>query len=167
MMFYVNPYNPSAKGFYFESIEELEVKAKTLVDDFGIPVEEFEIDFIEGTKEECALSEALGLDAANIAEFIEFIETSDEAEWPTVYFLLTNSRCETLDEARAEAEEFTVREGTLKDASAELFDELYNLPEEVRIYIDYEKFARDCEQGGDMVEFEFAGRTYTCTNANQ
>ena len=87
MKFYANPYNTSATGFYFESIEELEEKSAKLNDEFGLPVEEFEIDAIDGTREEMELAEALGINQANIAEFIEFIDTSDEYSWPTIYFI--------------------------------------------------------------------------------
>jgi hypothetical protein len=55
----------------------------------------------------------------------------------------------------------------LRDAAEELFDEcwLHSVPESIRYYIDYDKFARDCEMGGDLVEFECNNQTYTCTNA--
>ena len=43
---------------------------------------------------------------------------------------------------------------------------LHSVPESVRFYIDYDKFARDCQYIGDMSEFEYAGITYTCTNSN-
>jgi len=31
----------------------------------------------------------------------------------------------------------------------------------IKYYIDYEKFARDCQLGGNMCEFKYAGKTYT------
>ena len=39
-------------------------------------------------------------------------------------------------------------------------------PESVRFYVDYDKFARDCELSGDMTEFEYNNKTYTCTNSS-
>ena len=58
-------------------------------------------------------------------------------------------------------------EGKLLDAASELFDECYlhDIPEQLRYYVDYAKFARDCEISRDMIEFEYEGTTYTCTNA--
>jgi hypothetical protein len=73
-----------------------------------------------------------------------------------------------MDQALEKIDEPSIYEGELKDAAEELFDECYlsDIPESVRNYIDYAAFARDCELGGDMTEFEFAGTTYTCTNAS-
>ncbi|MFH1495611.1 MAG: antirestriction protein ArdA [Pseudomonadota bacterium] len=53
------------------------------------------------------------------------------------------------------------------EAASELFDDcyVYQIPENIRFYIDYEKFARDCRLGGDMDEFEFGGLIWTCTNS--
>lgn len=164
MKFYANPYNTSATGFCFETIEELEEKAAALKDEFGLPVEEFEVEAIDGTREEMELADLLGINQANIADFIDFIEDSDEDLWPTISFIL-DGRANTLDRAIAMTRDYCVVESTLLDAAVELFDDCYghSIPEELRIYIDYEKFAADLERGGDMVEFEFGGKTYTCT----
>ena len=132
-------------------------------------VEEFEVEAIDGTRDEMELAEAFGINQANIAEFIEFIDTSDEDLWPTIYFLLDENRVSSLYDAIRLASYYTVLESNLLDAARELFDECYgeSIPYLVKPYIDYESFARDCRLGGEMVEFEFAGKTYTCTNANQ
>jgi hypothetical protein len=45
---YANPYNIDANGFQFSSVEEFTQKAAALRDRFGNPVEEFEIDYLEG-----------------------------------------------------------------------------------------------------------------------
>ena len=169
MKFYANPYNASAAGFYFESIEELEEKSAALKDEFGLPVEELEVEAMDGTREEMELFEMVEVNQSNIAEFIEFIDTSDEDSWPTIYFLLDDNRVSSLDEAIRLASDYTIVEIDLLDAATELFDECYgkSIPDSVKMYIDYESFARDCRFGGDMVEFEFGGKTYTCTNASQ
>ena len=44
-------------------------------------------------------------------------------------------------------------------------ERMVDIPETVRSYIDYERFARDCEPGRDMAEFKYHGDTWTCTNA--
>lgn len=38
--------------------------------------------------------------------------------------------------------------------------------ENIQYYIDYDKFARDCQYAGDMTEFEYTGGTNTCANSN-
>ena len=56
----------------------------------------------------------------------------------------------------------------VKDAAIELFDavNLSQIPEPLQAYIDYDAFAHDLEIEGDFIEFEYAGSTFTCTNAN-
>lgn len=53
-------------------------------------------------------------------------------------------------------------------AATDLFDDCYaqQIPEGLRMYVDYEAFARDLSFGGDFVEFDYQGETFTCTNAN-
>ena len=45
--FHAQPYDISATGFYFESAEEFSAKLSKAVNDYGDPVEEFEILFID------------------------------------------------------------------------------------------------------------------------
>lgn len=168
MQFYAKPYNPDARGFFFESYSEFEEKSAALKDSFGLPVEEFRIEAMDGTSNEMRLYDAANVTQGEIKGFIEFINTSDEDEWPTLFYLMDSCGM-SLNDARLHVEDYNVVESTLMDAATKMFDEYYGytIPEELRIYIDYERFAHDCEIGGDMDEFEFGGKTYTCTNANQ
>jgi hypothetical protein len=168
MKFYANPYNIGANGFYFESNDEFLEKSEALRDDCGNAVEEFEINVIDGTQEELELVNAIGINQCNLREAIEYINTSDECEWPALFFLMDNNIVKSFEDAKDKIDEVCITESSLLDAATELFDECYGylIPDNIKYYIDYDKFARDCELGGDMVEFEFGGKTYTCTNAN-
>jgi len=172
MKFYANPYNIGVTGFYFDTFEEYETKSAALKDSFGNPVEEFEIDVIDGTAEECALAKAAKVTQGEIDEFLEFINDSDEGSWPTIFYLMDNLSME-FNQARREADNYSVVESSLKDYAYELADECYlsSLDKETRQwvsqYFDYDRFANDLRVGGDCVEFEFGGKTFTCTNANQ
>jgi len=168
MKFYANPYNIGATGFYFESNDEFLEKAESLRDNCGNVVEEFMIDVIDGRKKELELVNAIGIDQGNMAEVIEYIESSDENEWPALFFLMDNHHVQSFEDAKDKVNDVCITESRLIDAASELFDECYgySIPDNVKCYIDYEAFARDCEIGGDMTEFEFGGKTYTCTNAN-
>ena len=75
----------------------------------------------------------------------------------------------TLEQAMGKLDEPSIYDGNLLDAASVLFDECYlpSVPDNIKYYIDYEKIARDYSLGGDMCEFEYAGKTYTCTNANK
>lgn len=168
MKFYANPYNIGATGFYFESNDEFLEKAAALRDDCGNVVEEFDIEVIDGTSEECELVNAIGVDQCNIKEVVEYIETSNEAEWPALFFLMDNNIVKSFEDAKDKIDDVCITESSLLDAATELFDECYcySIQDNIKRYIDYGAFARDCEIGGDMIEFEFGGKTYTCTNAS-
>lgn len=168
MQFFANPYDTSATGFYFESFAEYEEKRDALRNSIGLPVEEFEIDVIDGTQEEVQLAAVMEINQGNLERCLEVLESSDDSEWPALFYLLDNRVVNDLDDALSKINDVCLYPGTLIDAATELFDECYahEIPESVRCYIDYESFARDCRIGGDMCEFKFGGNTFTCTNAN-
>ena len=161
---HATPYNIDATGFYFESAEDFINQMEGLTDRYGAPVEEFEIQFIDG--DDYKLFEAAGINQATINTWFEEIEPLMDYEKLGVYFLLDQGY--DLKYALGHYDDVSIQESSLEDAAAQLFDECYahDIPETLRYYIDYEKFARDVKLGGDMVEFEYNGTTYTCTNAN-
>lgn len=67
----------------------------------------------------------------------------------------------TLEQALDKVNEPSMYYGNLLDAATELFDECWlpSVPDNIKYYIDYEKFVRDCSLGGDMCEFEYAAKT--------
>ena len=161
---HAQPYSLDATGFYFESAEDFINQMEGLTDKYGAPVEEFEIQFIDG--DDYKLFEMAGINQATINTWFEEIEPLTDDEKLGVYFLLDQGY--PLDYALGFHEDTCIQESSLEDAAAQLFDECYahDIPETLRYYIDYEKFARDVRLGGDMVEFEYNGTIYTCTNAN-
>lgn len=161
---YANPYNIDATGFYFNDADEFIGKSANLTDRNGNPVEEFEIDFIDG--DDAALFDACAINQANLNTWFDDIETLDDQEKTNLYYLLSVAGY-TFSQALDKIDEPSITQSSLRDAAEVLFDEcwLHDVPESIRYYIDYDKFARDCEMGGDMVEFEYNNQTYTCTNA--
>lgn len=162
---HAQPYNIDASGFYFHDFEEYEAKSEALRDRFGNPVEEFEIQFIDGA--DAGLFEACGINQANLGTWFDDIEAMEDHEKTAIYFL-TGTLGHTLDQALSKVDEVIVFEGDAKEAAEELFEECYahTIPENLRFYFDMEKFARDLEVCGDFNEFEYEGVTYTCTNAS-
>lgn len=162
---HATPFNLDATGFYFEGLEDYQTKSESHLDSYGNLVEEFEIQFIEG--DDAALFEACGIDQSNLNIWFDDIEFLQDYEKISLYYLV---RCAgyTLSQGLDKLDEPCITESSLKDAAIELFDECYlhTIPENVRYYIDYDRFARDCELGGDLTEFEYNNRTYTCTNAS-
>jgi hypothetical protein len=161
---YANPYNIDAAGFYFNDANEFIEKSTNLTGRYGNQLEEFEIDFIDG--DDAALFNACAINQANLNTWFDDIETLDDHEKINLYYLLSVAGY-TLSQALDKLDEPSIKQSSLRDAAEELFDEcwLHEVPESIRFYIDYDKFARDCEMGGDLVEFEYNDTTYTCTNA--
>lgn len=162
---HATPYNIDAVGFYFTDIESYEKQASNHLDRFGNFVEEFSIQFIDGDDSE--LFGACSIDQSNLDVWFDEVEVLDGAEKVCLYYLVGLVGY-SLSQALEKLDEPSFYLGDLKDAAIEIFDECYlhAVPESIQSYIDYDRFARDCELGGDMCEFEYAGETYTCTNAN-
>jgi hypothetical protein len=166
--YFAQPYDISATGFYFADYAEYETKAATLRNDCGQPVEEFEIQHIDGPDGQ--LFAACGINQGNLFGWFDDVEDLDDNEKVAMFYLLDNGVVASgdIDAAMGKRDEVTIHEGTLKDAAEALFDDIYlhEIPAHLHNYIDYAAFANDCQCGGDMNEFEFGGTTYTCTNAN-
>lgn len=158
---YAQPYDISATGFYFDTAEQYAAKAAKAKNDYGNPVEEFEIQLIDGEMIDCALAQAWGLNQVN---FVRFLEVEDEwNEMQKLRFILAvgesgyafdidSDNPDNLDVDlyfvsgfRELAEQF-VEEG--------LFGEI---PENLQFYLDYDAIARDLSF--DYSETQVAGVT--------
>ena len=164
---YATPYNLDAIGFYFTDIDDYQAKISGLVDSYGNAVEEFEIQFIDGDGDDARLFEACGINQANLNTWFDDIETLEGNQKISLYYLVGVAGY-NLEQALDKLDDPCIYQGDLKDAAIELFDECWlpSVPESIQFYIDYDKFSRDCQYGGDLVEFEYTGTTYTCTNAS-
>lgn len=159
---HAQPYNPDAMGFYFESAEEFTTKAENLTDCHGSPVEEFEIQFIDGDAGDAQLFEACAINQANLDAWFDEVETLDARDKVALFYLVGFAG-NGLEQAKEKIEDVILYECRLREAAEEIFDEchLESIPDGVRCYIDYEKYARDLEQGGELTQFEFADSIYT------
>ena len=157
--FHAQPYDISKTGFYFSTMEEYETKAELS------GAEEFELQYIDG--EDCELFNACGINQSNLSQWFDEVETLDE--WQKIAIFYLTSVCGyDLEDALNKKDDASIQQDDLESCAIEFFDECYahEIPDNLRFYIDYKAFARDCEIGGDMTEFEYSGLTYTCTNAN-
>ena len=163
---HAQPYNLDAVGFYFESLGDYEARFENARDSFGFPVEEFEIQFIDGDTADAQIFGAAGINQATLSQFFDVIEDMGDYQKPALFFLLEQGY--GVDEALDKIDDVMIQEGNLEEAAEQFFDEIYlhQIPENLQSYIDYKAFARDCEYSGDFREFEFAKTTYTCTNVN-
>ena len=162
---YAQPYNPDATGFHFSDIDEYCEELEQARDCFGLPVEEFEIIYIDGDDPE--LFTICGIHQGNLELWFE-IEDLDDTQKAALFFLCTQLGYHAKD-AVAKVDEVMLTKASLHEAAAELFDEVYlpSIPEPARYYIDYQLFAKDCLCSGDLQDYNFAGQEWTCLNPNQ
>lgn len=156
---HAQPYDLSATGFYFESAEEFDAKAKTNRNDYGQRVEEYEVQFIDGDDIDCDLAKAIGINQANIAQYFDAVETWSEDQKRQViiavgeggYSFDQNTNPDDFDvdiyqiESLRELAEQFVEEGLFGDS-----------PEPLLSYLDFDAIARDL--GHDYTETEVAGQ---------
>lgn len=71
---HAQPYDTSATGFYFDSKDSFQAKAQTNRNDFGHPVEEYEIQFINGEAIDCALADAWNINQVNIGGYFDVVD---------------------------------------------------------------------------------------------
>jgi antirestriction protein len=142
---YANPYDTSAKGWYFKSVEEFEKKYER-----HLPVEEYELDWIDGPEEDRELFEALNVGPAKIEEFFELVDDLQTDEKAALYYLLRYHGSSGVDLGQLlilVRDDVRVREGTSKEYVYDLIDDLGGVDQlggnAVEMYFDYESFGRD------------------------
>ncbi len=149
-MYFAQPYNISATGFYFNDLEEYQTKAATAVDDFGQPVEEFEIQYIDGDHAE--LFNALRISQASLADWFELADNlgNDEDRYLIACHLADLGYA--VSELADRWDDYWIYRGTAADYAAEIIEDCYTLPDNIVAYIDFERLGRDMVLGGDITE---------------
>ena len=145
---HAQPYGISANGFYFETAEEYTSKADALRNDYGDPVEEFEIQFIDGENIDCDLAKAIDLNQGNFTRYFDIV--GEWEVWEKILVILAVGECGySFDDSPSPADfEIDIYEVNNMRELAEQFvdDGLFGeLPEAFQHYIDYGKIARDLE----------------------
>jgi antirestriction protein len=143
---HAQPYDLSATGFYFESAEDYEAKAKALRNDYGERVEEFEIQFIDGEEIDCDLARAIGLYQSNVGQFFEAVEAWDEHEKRSVILAVGEGGHAFTAEMQPSDFEVDIYEMSSFAELAEHFVEeglFGEVPERLQFYLDHEAIGRD------------------------
>ena len=159
---HAQPYDISAGGFYFETAKEYQTKAKTNRNDYGDPVEEYEIQFIDGEDIDCALAKAWGINQANFAAFFDAADEWDEDE--KIRYIIAVGECGYAHEQVADDPsqiDLTLYDlSTMRELAEQFVDEglFGEIPERLQSYLDYEAIARDLEM--DHSEITIAGTHY-------
>lgn len=161
---YANPYNTSANGFYFKSYEEYKAKSSVHVDPFGLAVEEYEIDYVEG--EEAQLFKSCSIDQCTLGLWFNDIEVMNKQAQAELFY-----RCEYLGQDTDEAIYELNDSGSISNCSiinyvydyVDACGILESMPENMQRYFDYEAYARDLELNGEVTEFRYDNETYTAS----
>lgn len=150
---YANPYDISAKGWYFDSLKEWEKKFKQ-----HAPVEEYEIDFIDGSDEAQELFEAMKVTQGDIEEYFEkldeYEDLSDE-EQAGISYLMQNHR-ESFKDALEKVQDgdVPVYAGDIEDYASQYIDDMGGVAElgkkTIESYFDYDSFGGDIRQ--DLID---------------
>ncbi|WP_299500439.1 antirestriction protein ArdA [uncultured Roseobacter sp.] len=158
---FAQPYDLSATGFFFDSVETFDKAANALRNDFGGPVEEFEIQFIDGKDIDCELASAIGLTQANFATYFERCETWED--WEKTLVIIAVGECSYSFDADTTPDQYDIdiyHVDSLRAFAEQLVDDgiLGDVPENIRPYFDYDAFARDLSI--EYTEITVAGDRY-------
>lgn len=162
---HAQPYDISATGFYFETAEKYDSKVQALRNDNGDPVEEFEIQFIDGEDIDCDLANAVGLNQANFGRFFDCVDIWDEGQKQQI--IIAVGECGYVFDANTAPDNFDMEIyeiDTMRELAEQFVDEglFGEVPESFQFYIDYDAIARDLAV--DYSEIEIAGKRliYRC-----
>ena len=163
---HAQPYDISAQGFYFRTAAEYQEKAAKVRNDFGFPVEEFEIQFIDGESIDAALFEALRVDQCTFPHFLEACDAWDDDQKRKV--IIAVGECGySFDLKSGDPDDFDVdiyELDSLRELAMQFVDDgLWGeIPEHLQNYLDYDAMARDL--GMDYSETTIAGKRliYRC-----
>lgn len=143
---YAQPYDITARGFYFETLEQFRDKAKALTNGHGDPVEEFEIQFIDGDDLDANLAKAIVLSQANFADFLECAEVWED--WQKINVIIATAELGYTFDAMDDPDHCGIdlyHVGSLRELAEQFVEEglFGEVPEPFQFYIDYDAIARD------------------------
>lgn len=144
---YAQPYDLAASGFYFTSADDYAVKAGALRDDYGQPVEEFEIQFIDGETIDAQLFDALGVNQGNHGAYFDAVEGWSHDEKVRVIIAVgeVGVRFNLGDDEPDQLDIDLYEVDTLRDLAIRFVDEgLFGpIPQPIENCLDYDAIARD------------------------
>lgn len=160
-LLYAHPYDLSAEGFMFNSIDQYRAKAKALRNRFGDPVEEFEIQLVDGELIDAELAKIYALYQGSIQEFFTAVEDWDDDQ-KRRYIILVGE-CGYGHEQVADDPEAIGLDlyelDNLRDLAEQFIDDglFGDIPKALEHYIDLDAIARDL--GMDYAETTIARKT--------
>ena len=165
-IFFAQPYDLDASGFYFDSFEAFACKSATLKNSYGQPVAEFELQFIDGDEIDCALAKAWDVHQSDLAAFFDAVDDWD-AHQKRLFIIAVGECGASFDPASDHPDQFDVdlyEMDSLTELAEHFVDEgIYgDIPERLQFYIDHDAIARDLS--AEYAELTIAGKrfVYAC-----
>jgi len=167
IVLYAQPYDISAQGFFFKDEADYNERAKKNFDSLGFPIEEYEIQFIDGESIDAHLFDALKINQGNFGKFLTACRKWDDHQKRKV--IIATGECGySFDLQSGNPDDFEVdiyEVDNLRELAAQFVDEgLYGeIPEHLQYYLDYDAMARDLAM--DYAEIVIAGNrfVYRCS----
>ncbi len=88
---FAQPYDLSATGFFFTTVEEYQELVDQLTNEYGEPVEEFEIQYIDGESIDAELFRAVGVHQGNIGDFLDACDNWEG--WQKIAVIIACGEC--------------------------------------------------------------------------
>ena len=161
------PYDTSAQGFYFQSLEECQNKSGKLRNDAGQPVEEFEIQFIDGDDIDAQMFEALRVHQGNVGAFLDACNDWEDHQKQKV--IIAVGECGyNFDPASGDPDDLDVdlyEMSSLRELAEHFVDEglFGEIPERLKYCIDYDAVARDLGEGYSEIRIVGKNLIYRCS----
>ena len=159
-IYHATPYDITAAGFFFHDYEEYMAKAKTHRNEAGDPVEEYEIQFIDG--ENYTLFDRLGVNQTNLEQWFDDFEDINGDDYIKAVFM-AEYLGDDMDTILGRVDDIHLFEGTAIEYAQQYIDDtglLAEMPENLQFYFDTGAFARDMVLGGDITEVSIDGTDY-------
>lgn len=158
---HAQPYDLDAIGFYFESFEEYASKAGKNCNAHGDPVEEYEIQFIDGDDIDCALAKAWDTNQANIGGYFTACDEWEDYQ-KKIFIIAVGEVGYQFDHETVFPDNFDIdiyHVESMTELAEQFVDEGFfgDIPDQLSGYIDMRAIARDLEF--DYAETEIAGET--------
>lgn len=157
------PYDISAQWFYFDTMEVYNEKSSKWVNQYGDKVEEFEIQFIDGTSQQCELFNAVGVNQANLQEWFDTYSDMDDEEAFKLIYLINWGGYSDVNTAIDLIDDLTLTQQTLEEWAEDFADStgmLSNVPDDLQYYFDFAAWGRDQECNGVVSQVYIDGRSY-------
>ncbi len=164
---YANPYDITAQGFSFTSLEDYNRQAATLRNEDGYPVEEFEISFLDGETIDAELFRALSVHQGNFHAFLTICDDWDDHQ-KTIVIIAVGEVGYNFDPEKDSPEDFDIdiyQMDSMRELAEHYVEEglFGDVPDNLRFYLDYDAIARDLEVEYSQTVIDGKKLIYRCS----